>query len=97
VILLRGIPSESPVAMVAEALRTIGANYRVLNQRQVADCVLGWQIETGFIDGARRLAGIRAAYVRLMDANYSGTSRRTTGLACEAPCPGLPRRPLPLD
>jgi glutathione synthase/RimK-type ligase-like ATP-grasp enzyme len=73
-ILLCGIPSESPLAMVAEALSATGADYRVLNQRQVADCALFWQIDAGLVDGALRLgaetlrlANIRAAYVRLMD------------------------------
>jgi glutathione synthase/RimK-type ligase-like ATP-grasp enzyme len=74
VILLCGIPSERPLAMVAEALSALGADYRVLNQRQVADCSLAWQIDAGLVDGMLRLgaerfrlANIRAAYVRLMD------------------------------
>jgi glutathione synthase/RimK-type ligase-like ATP-grasp enzyme len=60
--------------MVSEALRGLGADYRVLNQRQVAGCTLAWQIEAGSVDGTLRLgaevlrlADIRAAYVRLMD------------------------------
>jgi len=73
-ILLCGIPSESPIAMVAEALNALGASYRVLNQRQVADYALSWQIDAGLVDGTLRLGGetlrltdIHAAYVRLMD------------------------------
>jgi hypothetical protein len=45
VILLCGIPSESPLAMVAEALNALGTHYRIVNQRQVADCAFAWQIE----------------------------------------------------
>jgi glutathione synthase/RimK-type ligase-like ATP-grasp enzyme len=73
-ILLCGIPSESPLAMVAQALEAIGAEYRLLNQRVVADCAMAWQIDNGSIDGTlrldrevHRLADIDAVYVRLMD------------------------------
>ena len=73
-ILLCGIPSESPLAMVAEALTAIAANYRFLNQRRVAECTLSWQIEAGVVDGTLRLgqetlslADIDGVYVRLMD------------------------------
>jgi glutathione synthase/RimK-type ligase-like ATP-grasp enzyme len=60
--------------MAADALRALGAEYRVFNQRQVADCSFAWHIETGLVDGSLhlrgetfRLADICAVYVRLMD------------------------------
>ena len=54
-ILLCGIPSESPLAMVARALDAIGADYRFVNQRMVADCAIAWCIDRGTIDGTLRL------------------------------------------
>lgn len=73
-ILLCGIPSESPLAMVAGALDTLGEDYRVVNQRHVAHYAIDWQIASGRVDGSLRLgsenfslADIDAAYVRLMD------------------------------
>ena len=36
-ILLCGIPSESPLAMVADRLDAEGIDYRILNQRKVAN------------------------------------------------------------
>jgi glutathione synthase/RimK-type ligase-like ATP-grasp enzyme len=73
-ILLCGIPSESPLAMVANALGALGAEHRVLNQRHVAAMDIDWQIDAGGINGTLRLeaetfrlADIGGAYVRLMD------------------------------
>lgn len=73
-ILLCGIPSESPLAMVADRLDAEDADYRVLNQRQVADYSISWQIEAGIVDGTlslgpetHRLKDIKSAYIRLMD------------------------------
>ncbi len=73
-ILLCGIPSETPLRLVARALDTLGAEYRFVNQRRVADYAIDWEIVDGVIDGtlrlddeAIRLADVRAAYVRLMD------------------------------
>jgi glutathione synthase/RimK-type ligase-like ATP-grasp enzyme len=74
VILLCGIPSESPLAMVAAALSALGSDYRFFNQRRAAECALAYEIEAGAVDGTLRLgaeelrlADIDAAYVRLMD------------------------------
>jgi glutathione synthase/RimK-type ligase-like ATP-grasp enzyme len=74
VILLCGIPSESPLAMTARALDALGAPYRIFNQRQVSDCDLAWQIEAGSVDGTLRLgpesfrlADFGGVYLRLMD------------------------------
>src|SRR5690242_19885102 len=73
-ILLCGIPSESPLAMVAAALDAMGARYRMLNQRKVAYYSIAWQIDGGYVDGTlrlenetHRLADIDGVYVRLMD------------------------------
>lgn len=73
-ILLCGIPSESPLAMVAAALDRLGADYRFVNQRKVSTFDLTWQIDDDGIAGMLRLeadrlnlAEIGAAYVRLMD------------------------------
>ena len=73
-ILLCGIPSESPISMVAQALGSIGAEYRILNQREAAHHAISWQVEAGEVDGMLRLkdetiglTDIRAVYVRLMD------------------------------
>jgi glutathione synthase/RimK-type ligase-like ATP-grasp enzyme len=73
-ILLCGIPSEAPLAMVAQVLEAIGIEYRMLNQRAVASYAMAWQIDGGNIDGTLRLgdetlrlADIDAVYLRLMD------------------------------
>jgi len=73
-ILLCGIPSESPLAMVARALDALGADYRLFNQRQVAEARIALSIESGQVEGTLRLNGeafslpdITAAYLRLMD------------------------------
>ncbi len=73
-ILLCGIPSETPLVMVAQALDDIGASYCMLNQRAVAGYAMAWQIDAGRVEGTlrlghdiHRLADIEAVYVRLMD------------------------------
>lgn len=73
-ILLAGIRSERPLAMVAAALDEAGAEFRIVHQRDVADYAIGWQVGPGGITGALRLgdetidlAGVRALYPRMMD------------------------------
>jgi glutathione synthase/RimK-type ligase-like ATP-grasp enzyme len=73
-ILLCGIPSESPLAMVAKALDALGADYRMLNQRKVAALDIAFEIDGSGIEGTIRLeeetfrlGDIGSAYVRLMD------------------------------
>jgi glutathione synthase/RimK-type ligase-like ATP-grasp enzyme len=73
-ILLCGIPTESPLAMVAAALDALGADYRFINQRKVGGFDLAWQIDDAGVAGTLRLeteklrlADLGAAYVRLMD------------------------------
>ncbi len=73
-ILLCGIASERPLAMVASELDALGAEYRLFHQRRVAACRLEWGVSCGAVEGVldlegevHRLSDIRAAYVRLMD------------------------------
>jgi glutathione synthase/RimK-type ligase-like ATP-grasp enzyme len=73
-ILLCGIPSESPLAMVATALEANGDEFRIFNQRKVADCRLDWEITGGQVDGTLvmgaetfALRDITGFYLRLMD------------------------------
>jgi hypothetical protein len=77
-ILIAGIPDESPVARVVEALEAIGGNYRLFDQRrtgsaditlEIGDAPAGGAIGgTLSLDGERiPLAGISGMYIRLMD------------------------------
>lgn len=73
-ILLCGIPTERPLALVAERLDQLGASYVVLNQRRFAECELELDIDRGVPAGLLRtpagrwpLADVRAVYARLMD------------------------------
>jgi glutathione synthase/RimK-type ligase-like ATP-grasp enzyme len=73
-IMLCGIPSEPPIAMVAAALDTLGVDYRIVNQRKVADFDFAWRIDAGTVKGTLRLDAetlrleeIGGTYVRLMD------------------------------
>jgi hypothetical protein len=73
-ILLCGIPSEPPLAMVEKALAERGARYVVFNQRQFANTAISFELSnasaTGSlqIDGATyRLEDIVGIYTRLMD------------------------------
>jgi hypothetical protein len=73
-ILLAGIRSERPIALVAEALSAAGADFRIVHQRDVADQTIAWQVEDGRINGALRLGTetialeqVSALYTRMMD------------------------------
>ena len=73
-ILLGGIPSESPLVLLTEALDEVGAPYRVFNQRRAADCAMAFGVAAEGISGTLRLeaetfdlCAIRAVYLRLMD------------------------------
>jgi ribosomal protein S6-L-glutamate ligase RimK-like protein len=73
-ILLAGIRSERPIALVAEALREAGADFRVVHQRDVADHAMRWQVDRNGVAGTLRLgeetialAHVRALYTRMMD------------------------------
>ena len=89
-ILLAGIGSERPLALVAEALESSGADHRVLDQRQaaganlmldIADAEAGGAISgTLVIDGESiPVDAITAIYLRLMD---------------DAALPGIAQSPL---
>lgn len=73
-ILLAGIPSETPLRLVREALEARGADYRQFNQRTVADCTIAAWIDDDGIGGTLDLCGermalgeVRACYHRMMD------------------------------
>ena len=73
-ILLCGIPSEAPLAMVAESLDQIGAQYRIFNQRRFGDTRMILEARNGTVAGWLELDGegiplesIVGVYVRLMD------------------------------
>ena len=73
-ILLCGIPSETPLEMVGDALDALGADYRFVNQRHVASAAIDWTSDSNGVTGSLRLgdeavdlAGVTGAYMRLMD------------------------------
>ncbi|HEY7164246.1 MAG TPA: glutathione synthase [Candidatus Binatia bacterium] len=73
-ILLCGIPTESPLAMVRNALDDINAPHIVFNQRRFADCAIDFQIAAGGITGMLTVDGdgydlgcISAVYTRMMN------------------------------
>jgi hypothetical protein len=73
-ILLCGIPSEPPLAMVREALTELGAPTLVFNQRHSATTQFAFTIEQGRVAGTLfldeqmyDLENIAGIYVRLMD------------------------------
>jgi glutathione synthase/RimK-type ligase-like ATP-grasp enzyme len=73
-ILLGGIPSERPLVLLTEALNSLGAPYRLFNQRRCADCAITLRIDQNGVGGVLCLHGekfalrdISAVYFRLMD------------------------------
>ncbi|MET0340205.1 MAG: glutathione synthase [Polyangiales bacterium] len=73
-ILVCGIPSETPLAMVTDALAAEGLAHRVFNQRRAGDVRLSMSVESGRIAGQLDLYGERISlsdvtgvYVRTMD------------------------------
>lgn len=56
-ILLCGIPTEPPVAMVTEALEKLGASFRVFNQRRFAEMHLVYEVANGAVDGWLEMDG----------------------------------------
>jgi hypothetical protein len=74
VILLCGIPSESPLAMVRRELDALGVPHLTFNQRRFATAEVGFAVAAGRVTGTLVLEGarysledIRGVYVRLMD------------------------------
>ncbi len=73
-ILLCGIPSESPLHMVTKQLETLGAEFAFFNQRKFDDCGISFDVSASGAMGELRLEGqryplseIRGIYTRLMD------------------------------
>src|SRR3954471_6888652 len=73
-ILLGGIRSETPLAMVAKALTKLELPHRIFHQRDVASCRIEWRIAGGAVAGTPLLGGgeiglsrITGVYMRLMD------------------------------
>lgn len=73
-ILLCGIPSESPLALVGEALDRIGAPYRWFNQRHFERIEMAFEISQQGLGGWLEIDGegialdsVRGVYSRLMD------------------------------
>jgi hypothetical protein len=73
-ILLCGIRTESPLAMVANALAERGADFRIVHQRDVAHYAIAWESGRDGVDGALRLGDetvalrdVGGVYLRLMD------------------------------
>jgi len=73
-ILLAGIRSETPLSMVADALRTQGAQFRIVHQRDVASYSMDWTVNAQGVSGtltlgdeAIDLAAVTSVYMRLMD------------------------------
>jgi hypothetical protein len=76
-ILLCGIPSETPLRMVADCLTAVGARFVMLNQRRVADYELEFGVANGVVSGELRiegrihsLASFKSVYSRIMDDRY---------------------------
>lgn len=73
-IILCGIPTETPLAMVAGALSDQGAEFMVVNQRRVTENRLALRFDDGELSGvlecadvAVPLEAVTGAYLRLMD------------------------------
>lgn len=76
-ILLCGIPSETPMALVREALESNGAPYVVLNQRKFAQMKMTMEIAAGRTSGRLQLNGdsysideFTAVFTRMMDFHH---------------------------
>ena len=73
-ILLCGIPSETPLRMVIERLAASGADFVVFNQRHFADCEMEFAVTRGLVTGQLRLldrvhplASFQSVFSRMMD------------------------------
>lgn len=76
-ILLCGIPTETPIALVREALDSNGASYVVLNQRKFSTMKMSLQISGGKPSGRLQLNGdsysvdeFTGVFTRLMDYHH---------------------------
>ena len=73
-ILLCGIPSETPLRLVTDRIESENVPYVMLNQREFADCDIWFEIDAAGIRGELRIGAsiypledFHAAYQRLMD------------------------------
>lgn len=73
-ILIAGIPSETPIAMVRQRLDDAGVPYVMLNQRDFASADIAFEVWNGRVTGRLELPGasyrledFHAIYTRLMD------------------------------
>jgi glutathione synthase/RimK-type ligase-like ATP-grasp enzyme len=73
-ILLCGIPSETPLNLVRQQLSKLSVPSILFNQRQFKDCHLDFEVSSAGVRGSLQLAGctyrlqdIQGIYVRLMD------------------------------
>jgi len=55
--------------MVVEALDVLGAHYRIVNQRQVADCAFAWQADQWCSAHRERVAAELIAWVEETDVD----------------------------
>jgi len=76
-ILVCGIPSETPLRMVTSRLEEVDAEFVVFNQRQFADCDVWFEVNGGEVSGELRMGGstykleeFSAVYPRLMDDRF---------------------------
>jgi hypothetical protein len=73
-ILVCGIPSETPLRLVTDRLRAMGAEFVLFNQRETANCDIWFAIEDGTVTGELRIGDatykleeFTGVYPRLMD------------------------------
>src|SRR5262252_6328344 len=73
-ILLCGIPSEPPLALVHQRLQSLGVPVQIFNQRRFADANLAFELVSGEVSGRLeleeqlyRLEDFEGVYTRLMD------------------------------
>ena len=76
-ILLAGIPSETPLALVAQELSKLSIPFVIFNQRDFENTSINFEISDGRISGQISFSGstydlqnIRGVYVRLMDDQF---------------------------
>ena len=76
-ILLCGIPSETPLRMVTSRVEEIGAPFILLNQREFANCEIWFEVNHGEVSGELRigertykLQDFAAVYPRMMDDRF---------------------------
>ena len=89
-ILLCGIPSETPLRLTADRLKSLAAPFLIFNQREFGDSEIAFEVANGKISGELRikkrtysLETFRAVYSRMMD------DRHLPELATEPPASPL--------